>query len=125
MLRLMLFASHLFVFAAHASNTVICEDSPRSVSLKATFAKSTAVAPSKLTIESDNKTKDIDLKQISRFIRNDKDFYILFKVQTKVGLHELELNTRFKKSARAPRTSAGVLVNKTQNESLNVICKFS
>ncbi len=121
----MVFASHLFVFSAHASNTVICEDGVRSVKVTATFARSKSVAPSKLVIESDKKTKDIDVKQISRFIRNDKDFYILFKVQTKAGLHELELNTRFNKSARGRTGSSGVLVNKTQNESLNVTCKFS
>lgn len=110
---------------ANAAALVQCEDGTKSVVLNITFAKKdSTIPPSKVSITSSGKSKDIEPKNISRFIRNANDFYLLFKVQTKAGLHDLELNTRFNKNPRGAGTSAGTLVNKTQDERLNVTCYF-
>ncbi len=110
---------------AKATYQVKCEDSTKSVQVAFTFNKKDSNSPpTQVSITSSGKTKAIEPKNITRFIRNANDFYVLFKVQTKEGLHELELNTRFNKNPRGPRTSAGVMMNKTQNERVNVTCWF-
>lgn len=114
-----------FVTEVRAAAVVTCEDSAKSVKLSLNFAKKDSNSPpNKVSITSSGKTKAVENKNIAKFIRNANDFYILFKVQTKAGLHELELNTRFNKNPRGARTSAGVMTNKTQDERVNVTCWF-
>lgn len=110
---------------ANVAQTVRCEDGTKAVKLMLSFTKKDALeAPVRVVIISSGKSKEIEKKHLVRFLRNANEFYLLFKVQTKVGLHELELNTRFNKNPRAGRTSAGTLTNNTQDERLNVTCWF-
>ena len=118
MIHPMLLIAGLFAIQEARASNVQCVDSANSVKLNVTVAKNNTAA--RVEIISDGKSKVIDAKNISRFIRDAKVFYVLFKVPTKAGLHEIELNTRF----RTAKTSAGQIINKTQDERLNVNCIF-
>jgi hypothetical protein len=121
----LLFWASISTSNAIVPQTVRCEDGTKAVRLLLTFAKNdSAEAPAKVVIVSSGKSKEIEKKHLIRFVRNANEFYLLFKVQTKAGLHEIELKTRMNKNPRALRTSAGTLTNKTQDEQLNVTCWF-
>ena len=104
---------------------VRCEDTDRSVVLNMTFQKKDSIKPpAKAVISNQGKTRTIGRNQILRFFRNSERFYFLFKVQTREGLHEIELDTRFNKNPRGSKTSAGQIINKTRAQRLNVTCWF-
>jgi len=118
----------LLSIASGAAGRVVCTDPEKSVEVTGSFSKSgkNPVLAS-LVLKSGGKTKPITTKDISRFVHNDLDFYILFKVESKTGPQELELNTRFVKNPRGNpgRASAGYLTNKSQgNERVPVTCRF-
>lgn len=115
----------LFSWSATAKTQVICADAEKSVELTLMFTTaSKTTPPNKLTLKSGGKAREVTATSIIRFVRNTTDFYVRFKVQTKSGLQEVELNTRINKgSAGKSRTSSGFLTNKNQPDSrLAVTC---
>lgn len=104
------------------SETVKCVDNEHSVELTANLAKHRA-GISNIRIKSGGKTKTVKKEDVTRIRTTASEFYILFKVQTKKGREELELETKFAKGAA--KSSTGSLTNKSENsEKVPVSCTF-
>lgn len=102
---------------------VKCVDSGHSVELTAKLAKHRA-GVSDIRIKSGDKTKTVKKEDVTRIRSTASEFYMLFKVQTKNGREELELETHFAKGAT--KSSAGSLTNKSENsEKVLVSCTFT
>ncbi len=112
---LLLAAAFTLVPHARADSLVKCEDGTKAVSLNLTFNKKESTElPKKVVIISSGKSKEIERKEIIRFIRNASDFYMLFKVQTKVGPHD----SRAQHAIHQEPTSAKILSrNSSQQDS--------
>jgi hypothetical protein len=109
--------------SAHAGS-VSCSDNEHTVELSAKLGKNNAGA-SDIRIKSGDKTRLVKKSDVTRMRTNDKDFYMLFSVQTKNGAEELELDTHYSKAGKDKKSSAGYLTNKTEkSERLPVSCKF-
>lgn len=103
---------------------ILCADAGKRVVLHITpSAKGNSIE--KLLISNEGKNRSVKKTDVLRFSRTEREFIVIFRVETRLGPHELELNTKFVNHPKIKRRfSSGSLINRTSNDKLEVSCQF-